>query len=28
LEKAEDTAVSGVSRLMKEQGLGAKKEHD
>ncbi len=25
LEKAEDTAVSGVSRLMREQGLGAKK---
>ena len=28
LEKAEDTAVSGVSRLMREQGLGVKKEHD
>jgi transcriptional regulator len=26
LEKAEDTAVSGVARLMCEQGLGAKKE--
>ena len=26
LEKAEDTAVSGVSRLMREQGLGVKKE--
>jgi transcriptional regulator len=25
LEKAEDTAISGVSRLMREQGLGAKK---
>jgi transcriptional regulator len=31
LEKAEDTAVSGVSRLMREQGLGmgpAKKERE
>jgi transcriptional regulator len=31
LEKAQDTAVSGVSRLMREQGLGvrtAKKEHE
>jgi len=26
LEKAEDTAVAGVSRLMQEQGLGMKKE--
>jgi transcriptional regulator len=26
LEKADDTAVSGVSRLMREQGLGVKKE--
>jgi transcriptional regulator len=26
LAKAEDTAVSGVSRLMREQGLGVKKE--
>ncbi len=26
LEKAEDTAVSGISRLMREQGLGMKKE--
>jgi transcriptional regulator len=25
LEKAEDTAISGVSRLMREQGLGVKK---
>ena len=25
LEKAEDTAISGVSRLMREQGLGTKK---
>ncbi len=25
LEKAEDTAVSGISRLMREQGLGVKK---
>jgi transcriptional regulator len=28
LEKAEDTAVSGVSRLMREQGLGTKKEKE
>jgi len=28
LEKAEDTAVSGVSRLMQEQGLGTKKEKE
>jgi transcriptional regulator len=26
LEKAEDTVISGVSRLMREQGLGVKKE--
>ena len=26
LEKADDTAISGVSRLMRQQGLGAKKE--
>ena len=26
LEKAEDTTVSGVSRLMRDQGLGVKKE--
>ena len=26
LEKAEDTAISGVSRLMQQQGLGVKKE--
>jgi hypothetical protein len=26
LGKAEDTAISGVSRLMREQGLGVKKE--
>jgi transcriptional regulator len=26
LEKAEDTAISGVSRLMKQQNLGVKKE--
>ncbi len=26
LETAEDTAVSGVSRLMRAQGLGVKKE--
>ena len=26
LEKADDTAISGVSRLMQQQGLGAKKE--
>ncbi len=26
LEKADDTAISGVSRLMREQGLGLKKE--
>ena len=25
---AEDTTVSGVARLMQEQGLGAKKDHD
>lgn len=28
LGKAEDTAVSGVSRLMREQGLGTKKESE
>lgn len=28
LEKAEDTAVSGVSRLMRELGLGMKKERE
>jgi transcriptional regulator len=28
LEKAEDTAVSGVSRLMRERGLGMKKESE
>jgi transcriptional regulator len=28
LAKAEDTAVSGVSRLMREQGLGVKKESE
>jgi transcriptional regulator len=28
LEKAEDTAISGVSRLMREQKLGLKKESD
>jgi transcriptional regulator len=28
LAKAEDTAVSGVSRLMQEQGLGVKKDSD
>ncbi len=28
LEKSEDTAVSGVSRLMREQGLGVKKESE
>jgi len=28
LGKAEDTAVSGVSRLMREQGLGLKKESE
>lgn len=28
LEKAEDTAISGVSRLMRERGRGAKKESD
>ncbi|MGP0020983.1 MAG: FMN-binding negative transcriptional regulator [Candidatus Sulfotelmatobacter sp.] len=28
LAKAEDTAVSGVSRLMREQGLGMKKESE
>jgi transcriptional regulator len=28
LEKAQDTAVSGVSRLMREQGLGAKKDRE
>ena len=26
LGKAEDTAISGVSRLMRQQGLGMKKE--
>jgi transcriptional regulator len=26
LEKSDDTAISGVSRLMRQQGLGAKKE--
>jgi transcriptional regulator len=28
LEKAEDTAISGVSRLMRDQGLGVKKERE
>jgi transcriptional regulator len=28
LEKAEDTAISGVSRLMKQQNLGVKKESE
>ena len=28
LEKAEDSAISGVSRLMKDQGLGLKKEKE
>jgi transcriptional regulator len=28
LGAAEDTAVSGVSRLMREQGLGTKKDHE
>jgi predicted FMN-binding regulatory protein PaiB len=28
LSHAEDTAVSGVSRLMREQGLGVKKESE
>jgi transcriptional regulator len=28
LEQAEDTAISGVSRLMREQGLGVKKERE
>jgi len=28
LSKAQDTAVSGVSRLMREQGLGVKKESE
>jgi len=28
LEAADDTAISGVSSLMREQGLGAKKEHE
>ena len=28
LEKAEDTAISGVSRLMKQQKLGVKKESE
>jgi predicted FMN-binding regulatory protein PaiB len=28
LDKAEDTAISGVSRLMTEQGLGTKKERE
>jgi transcriptional regulator len=28
LEKAEDTAIAGVSRLMREQKLGLKKERD
>ena len=28
LAKAEDTAISGVSRLMRDQGLGAKKEDE
>ena len=28
LEHAEDTAISGVSRLMREQGLGVKKERE
>ncbi len=28
LEKAEDSAISGVSRLMKQQNLGAKKESE
>ncbi len=28
VEKAEDTAISGVSHLMREQGLGAKKERE
>jgi transcriptional regulator len=26
LEKAEDTAITGVSRLMREQGLGVQKK--
>ena len=26
LEKSDDTAISGVSRLMRQQGLGANKE--
>ncbi len=28
LEKADDTAISGVSRLMRQQGLGVKKEQE
>jgi transcriptional regulator len=28
LEKADDTAISGVSRLMQQQGLGLKKEQE
>jgi transcriptional regulator len=28
LERAEDTAISGVSRMMRQQGLGVKKERE